>query len=132
MKRLVRIRVLINFDGKQPRVDFNFPLDIPKIKQEITRRSSIPVKVQNLFEQPESPNQVPGLRLCADKHNFANAMNVKVSFVLTSGNMPFWTYFCVKYPRGGGNERSQSSIVTDSTRSPTSKAEFPLCAGCKN
>ena len=103
--RLIRMQVSINLDGEAITFNVqNLPSDVLQIKQEISRRSGIPVEDQNLFDYPEAPDQGPGLRLCADNHIFSHVamMNAQVSFVLTLGNVSSWVYFYVLCPCADG------------------------------
>ena len=99
------MQVVIDSDGEQHAFGVeHFPVNVLEIKQEICRRSGIPVHDQNLFEYPDAPDQGPGLRLYADHHVFSDATVARVSFVLAIGKVPSWAYFYVSYPCADGQQ----------------------------
>ena len=79
----------------------NLPTTVSQLKRLINRQTGIPVRVQNLFDYPEFPDQIPGLRFFDDNHVFDENMQ-QVNLVLSLGKVCSWVYAYMHYPCGNG------------------------------
>ena len=76
-----------------------------QLKQLINHQFGILAMYQNMFDYPELPDPVPGLRLFADNHIFDEKIEKipQTHLVLTVGEFVHsWAYVYVHYPCGNG------------------------------